>query len=77
MAMQLVLPQMFTPVERVGVAGGEHPRVMGLLRRVYVRLHLKVNETKNAVASVFTDRKFLGYSFWVASKGIRSPVAPV
>jgi len=40
-------------------------RVMALLRRLYGRLRLKVNETKSAVASVF-GRKFLGYSFWVA-----------
>lgn len=45
-------------------------RVMGLLRRRYARLRLQVNETKSAVASVFTDRKFLGYSFWVAPKGV-------
>ncbi|CAM5180148.1 RNA-directed DNA polymerase OS=Castellaniella defragrans OX=75697 GN=HNR28_001267 PE=3 SV=1 [Castellaniella defragrans] len=45
-------------------------RVMGLLRRLYARLRLKVNETKSAVASVFTGRKFLGYSFWVAPKGV-------
>ena len=40
-------------------------RVMALLRRLYARLRLTVNETKSAVASVF-GRKFLGYSFWVA-----------
>ena len=40
-------------------------RVMALLRRLYGRLRLTVNETKSAVASVF-QRKFLGYSFWVA-----------
>jgi len=40
-------------------AGG---RVMALLRRLYGRLRLKVNEAKSAVASVF-GRKFLGYSF--------------
>jgi RNA-directed DNA polymerase len=34
-------------------------RVMRLLRRCYVRLKLKVNETKSAIASVF-GRKFLG-----------------
>jgi len=39
-------------------------RVMALLRRLYGRLHLTVNETKSAVASVFS-RKFLGYAFWV------------
>lgn len=45
-------------------------RVMALLRRLYARLRLKVNETKSAVASVFADRKFLGYSFWAAPKGV-------
>jgi group II intron reverse transcriptase/maturase len=45
-------------------------RVMNLLRRLYARLRLKLNETKSAVASVFTDRKFLGYSFWAAPKGV-------
>ncbi len=40
-------------------------RVMTLLRRLYARLHLTVNETKSAVASVI-GRKFLGYSLWVA-----------
>ncbi|MBI3831170.1 MAG: group II intron reverse transcriptase/maturase [Planctomycetes bacterium] len=43
-------------------------RVMALLRRCYAKLRLKVNETKSAVASV-TGRKFLGYSFWFATKG--------
>jgi len=37
-------------------------RVMGLLRRLYGKLHLTVNETKSAVASVF-GRKFLSYTF--------------
>ena len=45
-------------------------RVMNLLRRLYARVHLKVNETKSAVASVFADRKFLGYSFGMAPKGV-------
>ena len=40
-------------------------RVMALLRRCYGRLHLTVNETKSAIASVF-GRKFLGYAFWAA-----------
>jgi len=44
-------------------------RVMALLRRLYGRLRLKVNETKSAVASVF-GRKFLGYSLWVAPGGV-------
>jgi retron-type reverse transcriptase len=43
-------------------------RVMALLLKLYGRLRLKVNETKSAVASVF-QRKFLGYSFWVAPGG--------
>ena len=40
-------------------------RVMELLRGLYAKLHLTINETKSAVASVF-GRKFLGYSLWVA-----------
>ena len=40
-------------------------RVMALLRRLYGKLHLTINEAKSAVASVF-GRKFLGYSLWVA-----------
>jgi RNA-directed DNA polymerase len=43
-------------------------RVMALLRRLYGKLRLTVNETKSAVTSVF-GRKFLGYSFWVAPGG--------
>ena len=38
---------------------------MALLRRLYGKLQLTINEAKSAVASVF-GRKFLGYSFWVA-----------
>jgi RNA-directed DNA polymerase len=37
-------------------------RVMSLLRKLYAKLRLRVNETKSAVASVF-GRKFLGISF--------------
>jgi RNA-directed DNA polymerase len=44
-------------------------RVMVLLRRLYGRLHLAVNEIKSAVASVF-GRKFLGYAFWVGPGGV-------
>jgi len=40
-------------------------RVLGALRGLYARLRLRVNEEKSAVARVW-DRKFLGYSFWVA-----------
>lgn len=43
-------------------------RVLALLRRLYGRLRLKVNETKSAVASVF-GRRFLGYSFWQNPEG--------
>lgn len=43
-------------------------RVMALLLKLYGRLRLTVNQTKSAVASVF-QRKFLGYSFWVAPGG--------
>jgi group II intron reverse transcriptase/maturase len=49
-------------------------RVMGLLRRCYAKLRLKVNETKSAVAGV-TGRKFLGYSFWFAKDGVKRKVA--
>jgi RNA-directed DNA polymerase len=40
-------------------------RVMALLRRLYEKLNLTINDSKSAVASVF-GRKFLGYSLWVA-----------
>ncbi len=40
-------------------------RVMEGLRRLFAGLRLRVNETKSAVARPW-DRKFLGYSFWVA-----------
>jgi RNA-directed DNA polymerase len=43
-------------------------RVMALLLKLYGRLRLTVNPTKSTVASVF-QRKFLGYSFWVAPGG--------
>ncbi len=43
-------------------------RVMALLLKLYGRLRLKVNTAKSTVASVF-QRKFLGYSFWVAPGG--------
>ena len=43
-------------------------RVMSVLRKLYTKLHLQVNEAKSAVASVF-GRKFLGFSFWRAQGG--------
>lgn len=50
-------------------------RVMGLLRRLYAKLKLRINEKKSAVAPVW-NRKFLGYCFWL-SKGetVRRAVA--
>lgn len=51
-------------------------RVRQTLRRLYTRLHLQVNEAKSAVARPW-DRRFLGYSFWVASgPTIKRRVAP-
>ena len=42
-------------------------RVMALLKRQYDKLHLKINESKSAVASAFR-RKFLGFELYVARK---------
>jgi len=42
-------------------------RVMALLKRLYGKLHLKINESKSAIASAF-GRKFLGYSLWLSPK---------
>jgi group II intron reverse transcriptase/maturase len=51
-------------------------RVMRALRDLYARLRLRVNEMKSAVARPW-ERKFLGYSFWVApGKVVRRRVAP-
>ena len=49
-------------------------RVMALLRRLYGRLNLTVNEAKSAVASVF-GRKFLGYAVWRAGGVVKRGVA--
>jgi group II intron reverse transcriptase/maturase len=43
-------------------------RVMALLRRCYDKLHLQINESKSAVASVF-GRKFLGFALWQTRDG--------
>lgn len=43
-------------------------RVMNLLRGLYGRLRLKINESKSAVASAFR-RKFLGYELYATRKG--------
>jgi group II intron reverse transcriptase/maturase len=40
-------------------------RVMELLKRLYTKLRLRINEAKSAVDRA-VSRKFLGYSFWVA-----------
>ena len=40
-------------------------RVMALLRKLYGRLKLQINEAKSAVGSAL-GRKFLGYALWVA-----------
>src|SRR5713101_7587282 len=51
-------------------------RVMAALRRLFVRLRLIVNEAKSAVASA-TQRKVLGFSFWVAAgRAVKRRVAP-
>jgi RNA-directed DNA polymerase len=42
-------------------------RVMALLKRRYDKLHLKINESKSAVASAF-GRRFLGYALWLSRK---------
>lgn len=49
-------------------------RVMALLRRLYDKLHLVVNEGKSAVGSAF-GRKFLGYSIWADRSGVKLKVA--
>ena len=51
-------------------------RVMETLRGLYAKLRLRVNEEKSAVARVW-ERKFLGYSFWVArGRAVKLRVAP-
>jgi len=49
---------------------------MATLKRRFARLRLEVNDAKSAVARVW-ERKFLGYSFWVAvGRVVRCRVAP-
>ena len=51
-------------------------RAMQTLRRLYGRLRLRINETKSAVGRPW-DRKFLGYSFWVApGRTVKRKVSP-
>jgi len=49
---------------------------MVTLKRLFGRLRLQVNEAKSTVARVW-ERKFLGFSFWVAKgRVVRPRVAP-
>ena len=48
--------------------------VMQLLKKLYARLRLQINETKSAVAKP-RDRKFLGYSFWTDKGTVKPCVA--
>ena len=50
-------------------------RVMALLRRLYGKLQLTINEAKSAVASV-SGRKFPGYRLWVARGKVVNGVWP-
>jgi RNA-directed DNA polymerase len=49
-------------------------RVMAFLRRKYASLHLRLNESKSAVAPVW-GRKFLGYHFYRVRGEVRRGVA--
>jgi hypothetical protein len=49
---------------------------MEVLKGLYAKLRLRVNESKSAVARPW-ERKFLGYSFWVApGRVVKRRVAP-
>jgi len=49
---------------------------MATLKQLFARLRLEVNESKSAVAQVWS-RTFLGYSYWVAAgRVVRPRVAP-
>jgi len=49
---------------------------MGTLKRLYGQLRLRINEAKSAVDRPW-NRKFLGYSFWVAKgREVKRKVAP-
>jgi RNA-directed DNA polymerase len=51
-------------------------RVLATLKRLYERLRLRINEAKSAVDQPW-NRKFLGYSFWVArGSAVKRRVAP-
>ena len=40
-------------------------QVIALVKRLYAKLQLRINESKSALANTY-DRKFFGYSFWAA-----------
>lgn len=46
-----------------------------LLKRLYGKLRLRINESKSAVDRP-SNRKFLGYSFWVSRGQVKRRVAP-
>ena len=51
-------------------------RALTVLRGMYAKLRLRINEDKSAVARA-GDRKFLGYSFWIAAGSVvKLRVAP-
>jgi RNA-directed DNA polymerase len=53
-------------------ASGE--RVMAGLRRLYEKLHLRINEAKSAVA-LAAGRRFLGFEFWIRKGEVRYAVS--
>jgi group II intron reverse transcriptase/maturase len=51
-------------------------RVLELLRRLYGRLRLRINESKSAVAPA-SQRQFLGFALWYEPRGtVRRKLAP-
>ena len=48
--------------------------VLAVLRQMYAKLRLRINEDKSAVAPAW-GRKFLGYSFWAAGGEVKRGVA--
>jgi group II intron reverse transcriptase/maturase len=50
-------------------------RVLSVLREMYAKLRLRINEEKSAVARA-TSRKFLGYGFWAQRGVTKLRVAP-
>ena len=49
-------------------------RVMAGLRKLYGKLHLRINDAKSAVANA-TARPFLGYDFWTRNGEVKCAVA--